>query len=79
MKIELQHAGDDARLIITSSLFDWNKHNALVSEILMQQPQLQAEDSGFLFRTTIIAGPSIYIMYVQTMLESEGYDVQEHP
>lgn len=77
MNIELQHAGDNARLIITSGLFSWGKHNSLIDEILMCLPRLRVEESGFLFRTTIITGPSIHIMYVQTMLESAGYNVVE--
>ena len=77
MKIELQHAGNDARLIITSGLFSWKNHNALVGEILMCLPRLRVEDSGFLFRTTIITGLLIHIMYAQTLLETAGYDVVE--
>lgn len=77
MKIKVQHVNDDARLIITSGLCRRREHSTLVNKVLEDLPQSRIEEGGFLFRTTIITGPSVHIMYAQTMLETAGYDVVE--
>ena len=77
MEIEIQNSDSGARLIVKSGLLDWRRHNRLVDEILLCGQQLVAEQYGFLFRTTIITGASIQIMYAQTLLELNGYEVVE--
>ncbi|EME8509041.1 hypothetical protein V0N18_004897 [Salmonella enterica] len=73
MKIELQDAGYEARLIITGNLFEARKINNLV----FANPQLHAVQNGFFFREVFITGLQIYVLCAEALLEAEGFKVKE--
>lgn len=56
MKIEFVDKGTVATLTITSSLFEFRKHNRLVDAALLSA-DVVANTSGIFIRKTVISGP----------------------
>lgn len=58
MKIEHQNTGVISTITITSTVFEFRKHNRVVDGALIMAPGTIAKRSGMFFMKTIITGKS---------------------
>ncbi|EAW8185346.1 hypothetical protein HX52_24460 [Salmonella enterica] len=58
MKIEYQDYGAVANIIITSTVFEFRKHNRVVDTTLLCTPGIVANRSGMFFMKTVLSGKS---------------------
>ncbi|EDW2054869.1 hypothetical protein S518_002672 [Salmonella enterica subsp. enterica] len=77
MKIEYQDAGMEARLIITSTIFERRLHTHIVDELLLKLTQLNVTDEGFWVRTTIFTGLHAYVLCAETWLKEKRFRITE--
>ncbi|ECW2977137.1 TPA_asm: hypothetical protein GBZ67_21160 [Salmonella enterica subsp. diarizonae] len=77
MKIEYQDAGMEARLIITSTIFERRQHTHIVDELLLKLTQLNVTDEGFWVRTTIFTGLHAYVLCAETYLKEKGFRITD--
>lgn len=77
MKIEYQDAGMEARLIITSTIFERRLHTHIVDKLLLKLTQLNVTDEGFWVRTTIFTGLHAYVLCAETRLKEKGFRITE--
>ncbi|HFE7543056.1 hypothetical protein ACQSFK_24355 [Salmonella enterica] len=77
MKIEYQDAGMEARLIITSTIFERRQHTRIVDGLLLSTTQLNVTDEGLWIRTTIFTGLHAYVLCAETRLKEKGFRITE--
>ncbi|EOC1217584.1 hypothetical protein AAAW47_004095 [Cronobacter sakazakii] len=58
MKIQHQDYGAVANIVITSTLFEFRKHNRVVDVTLLNTPGIVATRSGMFFMKTVLSGKS---------------------
>lgn len=58
MKIEYQDYGAVANIVITSTLFEFRKHNRVVDATLLCTPRIVANRSGIFFMKSVLSGKS---------------------
>ncbi|MCB2243642.1 hypothetical protein [Salmonella enterica] len=58
MKIEYQDYGAVANIVITSTVFEFRKHNRVVDATLLCTPGIVANRSGIFFMKTVLSGKS---------------------
>ncbi|EOC9365662.1 hypothetical protein ACJCHP_002306 [Enterobacter asburiae] len=58
MKIEYQDMGPTAKIIITSTVFEFRRHVRVVDTILMCTPGVFADRRGFFLMKTVISDRS---------------------
>lgn len=58
MKIEYQDIGPTAKIIITSTVFEFRRHVRVVDTVLMCTPGVIADRRGFFLMKTVISGRS---------------------
>lgn len=58
MKIEYQDYGAVANIVITSTVFEFRKHNRVVDAALLCTPGIIATRSGIFFMKTVLSGKS---------------------
>lgn len=58
MKIEYQDYGAVANIVITSTVFEFRKHNRVVDVTLLCTPGIVANRSGIFFMKTVLSGKS---------------------
>ncbi|HAF4879217.1 TPA: hypothetical protein G8O03_003999 [Salmonella enterica] len=58
MKIEYQDYGAVANIIITSTVFEFRKHNRVVDATLLCTPGIVANRSGIFFMKSVLFGKS---------------------
>lgn len=58
MKIEYQDYGAVANIVITSTVFEFRKHNRVVDTTLLCTPGIVANRSGIFFMKTVLSGKS---------------------
>lgn len=56
MKIEYQDYGAVANVVITSTVFEFRKHNRVVDTVLFLVPEVISEHRGFFLMKTVISG-----------------------
>ncbi|MCE1344867.1 hypothetical protein LWV32_24285 [Enterobacter asburiae] len=56
MKIQYQDYGAVANIVITSTVFEFRKHNRVVDVTLLMTPGIIANRSGMFFMKTILSG-----------------------
>ncbi|OHY45631.1 hypothetical protein [Enterobacter roggenkampii] len=56
MKIQYQDYGAVANIIITSTLFEFRKHNRVVDATTLMTPGIISNRSGMFFMKTILSG-----------------------
>ncbi|HGX0749837.1 TPA: hypothetical protein ACNR12_001138 [Escherichia coli] len=56
MKIQYQDYGAVANIVITSTLFEFRKHNRVVDVTLLMTPGIISNRSGMFFMKTILSG-----------------------
>ncbi|MEG2664523.1 MAG: hypothetical protein RSE33_17260 [Hafnia sp.] len=58
MKLEMHDKGAVATLTITSTVFEFRKHNRVVDATLLCTPGIVANRSGMFFMKTVLSGKS---------------------
>ncbi|EHJ8972824.1 hypothetical protein KK671_002553 [Salmonella enterica subsp. enterica serovar Muenchen] len=58
MKIEYQDYGAMANIVITSTVFEFRKHNRVLDATLLCTPGIVANRSGIFFMKTVLSGKS---------------------
>ena len=58
MKIQYQDYGAVANIIITSTVFEFRKHNRVVDATLLCTPSIIAARSGVFFMKSVLSGKS---------------------
>ncbi|HID4701879.1 TPA: hypothetical protein ACXE5L_004129 [Enterobacter cloacae] len=58
MKIEYRDFGATAGIFITSTIFEFRKHNRVIDAALLSTPGIVANRSGMFFMRTILSGKS---------------------
>ncbi|MDX7108620.1 hypothetical protein SJ973_10065 [Citrobacter freundii] len=58
MKIQYQDYGAVANIVITSTVFEFRKHNRVVDTTLLCTPGIVANRSGMFFMKTVLSGKS---------------------
>ncbi|CAH3596264.1 TPA: hypothetical protein ACNVTV_003505 [Citrobacter freundii] len=58
MKIEYQDYGAVANIVITSTVFEFRKHNRVVDTVLFLTLGIVANRSGMFFMKTVLSGKS---------------------
>ncbi|EJM5003891.1 hypothetical protein R4O66_001489 [Salmonella enterica] len=58
MKIEYQDYGAVANIIITSTVFEFRKHNRVVDATLLCTPRIVANRSGIFFMKSVLSDKS---------------------
>lgn len=58
MKIQYQDYGAVANIVITSSVFEFRKHNRVVDATLLCTPGIIATRSGMFFMKSVLSGKS---------------------
>ncbi|HCB3267778.1 hypothetical protein RQL91_10990 [Citrobacter freundii] len=58
MKIQYQDYGAVANIVITSTVFEFRKHNRVVDATLLCTPGIIATRSGVLFMKSVLSGKS---------------------
>ncbi|MBJ8683229.1 hypothetical protein I5374_22675 [Citrobacter freundii] len=58
MKIAYQDYGAVANIVITSTVFEFRKHNQVVDTSLICTPGIVANRSGMFFMKTVLSGKS---------------------
>ncbi|EPG1804434.1 hypothetical protein I9Y75_004816 [Citrobacter freundii] len=58
MKIQYQDYGAVANIVITSTVFEFRKHNRVVDATLICTPGIVANRSGMFFMKTALSGKS---------------------
>lgn len=56
MKIQYQDYGAAANIVITSTVFEFRKHNRVVDATLLCTPEVTSEHRGFFIMKTVISG-----------------------
>ncbi|EEF0769253.1 hypothetical protein DEI13_23240 [Salmonella enterica subsp. enterica serovar Berta] len=72
MKIEYQDYGAVANIVITSTVFEFRKHNRVVDAALLCTPGIVANRSGIFFMKTVLSGKSRdMLLAYKTILREE--------
>ncbi|ECA5314151.1 hypothetical protein A4K35_19235 [Salmonella enterica subsp. enterica serovar Potsdam] len=58
MKIEYQDYGAVANVVLTSTVFEFRKHNRIVDAALLCTPGIVAARSGVFFMRSVLSGKS---------------------
>lgn len=58
MKIQYQDYGAVANIVITSTVFEFRKHNRVVDTTLLCTPGIVANRSGIFFMKSVLSGKS---------------------
>lgn len=58
MKIQYQDYGAVANIVITSTVFEFRKHNRVVEATLLCTPGIVTNRSGMFFMKTVLSGKS---------------------
>ncbi|EDQ3254002.1 TPA: hypothetical protein KV121_002070 [Citrobacter freundii] len=58
MKIQYQDYGAVANIVITSTVYEFRKHNRVVDATLLCTPGIVANRSGMFFMKTVLSGKS---------------------
>ncbi|ELH8382600.1 hypothetical protein Q7X34_002449 [Salmonella enterica subsp. enterica] len=72
MKIEYQDYGAVANIIITSTVFEFRKHNRVVDATLLCTPGIVANRSGMFFMKTVLSGKSRDMLRAYKTIQREA-------
>ncbi|EEW40002.1 hypothetical protein HMPREF0484_3932 [Klebsiella pneumoniae subsp. rhinoscleromatis ATCC 13884] len=56
MKIEYQDYGSVANIVVTSTVFEFRRHNRAIDVALLLTPEMTSQSSGFFIMKTILCG-----------------------
>ncbi len=72
MKIEYQDYGAVANIIITSTVFEFRKHNRVVDATLLCTPRIVANRSGIFFMKSVLSGKSRDMLRAHKIVSREA-------
>ncbi|HHS9741345.1 TPA: hypothetical protein ACTW90_003759 [Raoultella ornithinolytica] len=72
MKVEFNDQGATATATITSTVFEFRRHNRAVETTLFLAPGVRASRSGFFILKTVISGKVIHVLRAYKTLQSEA-------
>ena len=72
MKIEYQDYGAVANIVITSTVFEFRKHNRVVDATLLCTPGMVANRSGMFFMKTVLSGKSRDMLRAYKTIQREA-------
>ncbi|WP_053264851.1 hypothetical protein [Escherichia coli] len=72
MKIEYQDYGTVANIVITSTVFEFRKHNRVVDATLLCTPGIVANRSGMFFMKTVLSGKSRDMLRAYKTIQREA-------
>lgn len=62
MKIEYQDYGAVANIVITSTVFEFRRHNRAVDVALLLTTEMTSQRSGFFIMKTILSGKTHHVL-----------------
>lgn len=72
MKIEYQDYGAVANVVITSTVFEFCKHNRVVDATLLCTPGIVATRSGVFFMKSVLSGKSRDMLRAYKTIQQEA-------
>lgn len=72
MKIQYQDYGAVANIVITSTVFEFRKHNRVVDATLICTPGIVANRSGMFFMKTVLSGKSRDMLRAHKTIKREA-------
>lgn len=72
MKIEYQDYGAVANVVITSSVFEFRRHNRVVDTVLFLVPEVISEHRGFFLMKTVISGKAKHALRAYKTAQREA-------
>ncbi|HAT3897876.1 TPA: hypothetical protein ACY3HR_004394 [Citrobacter freundii] len=72
MKIEYQDYGAVANIVITSTVFEFRKHNRVVDATLLCTPGIVANRSVMFFMKTVLSGKSRDMLRAYKTIQREA-------
>ncbi|WP_338457296.1 hypothetical protein [Citrobacter portucalensis] len=72
MKIQYQDYGAVANIVITSTVFEFRKHNRVVDATLLCTPGIVANRSGMFFMKAVLSGKSRDMLRAYKAIQREA-------
>lgn len=72
MKIQYQDYGAVANIVITSTVFEFRKHNRVVDATLLCTPGIIASRSGMFFMKSVLSGKSRDMLRAYKTIQREA-------
>ncbi len=72
MKIEYQDYGAVANIVITSTVFEFRKHNRVVDATLLCSPDVIATHSGVFFMKAVLSGKTRDMLRAYKTVQQEA-------
>lgn len=72
MKIQYKDYGAVANIVITSTVFEFRKHNRVVDATLLCTPGIVANRSGMFFMKTVLSGKSRDMLRAYKAIQREA-------
>ncbi|EEP1779652.1 hypothetical protein HA727_001971 [Salmonella enterica] len=72
MKIEYQDYGTVANIVITSTVFEFRKHNRVVDTVLFQAPEVVSKNSGFFIMKSVLSGKAPHALRAYRIAQQEA-------
>lgn len=73
MKIEYQDYGAVANIVVTSTVFEFRRHNRAIDVALLTTPEMTSQSSGFFIMKTVLSGKTKHALraYNHLILEAK--------
>ncbi|EBL9222324.1 hypothetical protein DNS57_10905 [Salmonella enterica] len=71
MKIEYQDYGAVANIVITSTVFEFRKHNRVVDAVLFLTPEVVSKNSGFFIMKSVLSGKAPHALRAYRIAQQE--------
>lgn len=71
MKIEYQDYSTVANVVITSTVFEFRKHDRIVDTALFLVPEMISESNGFFIMKTVISGKTKHALRAYKIAQRE--------
>ncbi|EIW3593915.1 TPA: hypothetical protein G9F11_002922 [Salmonella enterica] len=72
MKIEFQDYGAVANIVITSTVFEFRKHNRVVDAVLFLTPEVVSKNSGFFIMKSVLSGKTPHASRAYRIAQQEA-------
>ncbi|CAH5086051.1 hypothetical protein [Klebsiella oxytoca] len=72
MKIEYQDYGSVANIVVTSTVFEFRRHNRAIDVVLFLVPDMTSQSSGFFIMKTILSGQTRHAIRAYNHLTREA-------
>ncbi|EPF0939398.1 hypothetical protein ACN9PN_00785 [Klebsiella pasteurii] len=72
MKIEYQDYGAVANIVVTSTVFEFRRHNRAIDVALLLTPEMTSNSSGFFIMRTVLSGKTKHALRAYNHLNRES-------